>query len=182
MDRDGVIITDAHYARDPEQVQLIPGVAAALRRAREAGWRLIGLSNQSGIGRGIITLREFGSVQARMDAELAAGGAWLDALFYCPHAPEVGCRCRKPATGLLEEAARRFLWDHTASWLVGDKLVDIELALAARLRPVLVKTGQGADEAQKLAADSPVLVMADLPAVVEHILGGRPNSTGDRGP
>ena len=172
LDRDGVIIDDAHYLRDPAGVRLLPGVASALGRARAAGWLLIGVSNQSGIGRGLYGEADFAAVQARVDAQLAAAGARLDALYYCPHAPAAGCRCRKPSPGLLEEAATRFGWRADLSWLVGDKIADVELALAARLGAALVRTGKGEGESARLPAGARVLVAADLAEAVARILAG----------
>ena len=172
LDRDGVIIDDAHYLSDPAGVRLLPGVAAALGRARGAGWLLIGVSNQSGIGRGLYGEADFAAVQARVDAQLLAAGARLDALYYCPHDPAAGCRCRKPSPGLLEEAATRFRWRDDLSWLIGDKVADVELALTARLAPALVRTGKGEGESARLPAGARVLVAADLAEAVARILAG----------
>jgi D-glycero-D-manno-heptose 1,7-bisphosphate phosphatase len=174
LDRDGVIIEDAHYLRDPERVRLLPGAAGALRQARGAGWRIVGLSNQSGIGRGLYGEAEFAAVQREVDTELARGGAWLDALFYCPHAPEAGCRCRKPAPGLLEEAAARLAWEPRLSWVIGDKVSDVELAIATRLRACLVRTGKGAAQESLLPPGAPVLVADDLAAAVARIVAEAP--------
>ncbi len=175
LDRDGVIIEDAQYIRDPERVRLLPGAAEALRRARAAGWRIVGLSNQSGIGRGLYGEADFAAVQRRVDAELERAGAGLDALYYCPHAPEAGCRCRKPGLGLLEEAAGRFVWSAAASWLVGDKASDVALALTAGLRACLVLTGEGARQAALLPPGAPVVVVDDLAAAVTRLLAGDPS-------
>lgn len=170
LDRDGVIIEDAHYLHDPGGVRLLPGVAPALRRMRDAGWLLIGVSNQSGIGRGLYGEREFAAVQRRVDAELASRGAWLDALYYCPHAPQAACACRKPEPGLLQEAAARFHWTPERSWLVGDKATDIELARRAGLSACLVLTGRESGTVAQAAREASTLVCADLSAAVAHIL------------
>jgi len=172
VDRDGVIIADADYPADPAAVRLLPGAAAALARARAAGWLLIGVSNQSGIGRGYYGEAEFTAVQRRVDDDLAAAGAGLDALYYCPHAPADDCRCRKPRTGLLEEAATRFRWVAERSWLVGDKLSDAQLARSAGLRAVLVLTGKGEARGGGLPPGDPVLVAADLAEAVSKVLSG----------
>ena len=170
LDRDGVLLVDRHYLAEPEQVELIPGAGEALCRAREAGLRLVGVSNQSGLGRDRITAAQFTAVMERFDALLAGAGCPLDAFFYCPHAPEAGCRCRKPAPGLLEEAAAVVPFTAAGSWLVGDKLSDVDLALAAGLRPILVRTGYGAEQERGLGDRAGVLVRDDLPAAVEAIL------------
>lgn len=172
VDRDGVIIADAEYPGNPAAVRLLAGSATALARARAAGYLLIGVSNQSGIGRGYYGEADFAAVQRRVDAELAAVGAGLDALYYCPHAPEENCRCRKPRPGLLDEAATRFRWRADRTWLVGDKLSDAELARTAGLRAVLVLTGKGEARACEFPPGDPVLVVADLAEAVSCLLSG----------
>ncbi len=172
VDRDGVIIADADYPGNPSAVRLLPGSATALARARAAGYLLIGVSNQSGIGRGYYSEADFAAVQRCVDAELAAAGAGLDALYYCPHAPQENCPCRKPRPGLLDEAAIRFRWRADRAWLVGDKLSDAELARTAGLRAVLVLTGKGEARARDLPPGDPVLVVADLAEAVSCLLSG----------
>jgi histidinol-phosphate phosphatase family protein len=169
LDRDGVIIIEKDYLADAAGVELVPGVPAALRQARAAGYRLVGVSNQSGLGRGRFTSEQFTGVMRRLDALLEAAGCPLDGFFYCPHAPADGCRCRKPKPGLLEEAATSFTYDPTRSWVIGDKVSDVDLALAAGLGAVLVRTGHGRVQEAALA-DRPALVADDLPAAVTAIL------------
>jgi histidinol-phosphate phosphatase family protein len=170
LDRDGVVIVEKDYLRDAGQVELFPGVIEALRRARAAGFRLVGVSNQSGLGRGFFTLADFDVVMRRLDALLRAGGVALDAFFYCPHAPEAGCLCRKPAPGLLAEAARYLDWIPQQSWVIGDKISDVDLALGAGLRAALVRTGYGSQQERRLGERAPVLVADDLLAAVGAIL------------
>jgi D-glycero-D-manno-heptose 1,7-bisphosphate phosphatase len=174
LDRDGVIIEDRHYLADPEDVKLVPGAAAALARARRAGYTLVGVSNQSGLGRGRFGTGDLARVMTRLDELLAAAGAPLDAFHYCPHAPEDGCDCRKPRLGLLREASHRTPWIPGASWVVGDKPSDVELGRAADLGAVLVRTGYGRASEQEVRArwrdDPRVLVAEDLGAAVEAIL------------
>jgi histidinol-phosphate phosphatase family protein len=172
LDRDGVIITERHYLRDPAAAELISGAGDALLRARERGFRLVGVSNQSGIGRGLYSEEDFRAVQQRVDELLAAAGVWLDALYYCPHAPEEKCACRKPAPGLLQEAATRFEWSTENSWLVGDKAADMEMALAADLGAIMVETGYGREQKLRLNEPARVTIVPDLSAAVAHILGG----------
>lgn len=170
VDRDGVLVVERDYLRRPEEVALVPGAAGALRRARAAGYRLVGISNQSGLGRGRFTAGDFAAVMRRLDELLAAEDCPLDAFYYCPHAPEAGCRCRKPAPGLLEEAARSFVWDGARSWVVGDKLSDVDLALEAGLRPILVRTGYGREQERELGSRAGVIVADDLSAAVDRVL------------
>jgi len=170
LDRDGVVVVEKDYLSDPDQVELVAGVAEALCRARSAGWLLIGVSNQSGLGRGRFTLEQFSLVMHRLDEILAAAGCPLDGFFYCPHAPGEGCRCRKPAPGLLEESAAHFSWDADRSWVIGDKVSDVDLALNHGLRPALVRTGHGLDQEPLLGDRQGVLLADDLPAVIATIL------------
>ncbi len=170
LDRDGVLVVEKDYLRDPAAVVLMPGAAAALRRARAAGFRLIGISNQSGLGRGIFTPSQFAAVMHRFAALLREAGCPLDDFYYCPHAPEADCACRKPRTGLLREARERHAWDPARSWVIGDKISDLDLARAAGLRGVLVRTGHGRAQEAKLPPDRGDPVVDDLAAAVDLIL------------
>jgi histidinol-phosphate phosphatase family protein len=174
IDRDGVVIVDKDYLDDPAGVELLPGVPGALCAAAGAGFALVGISNQSGVGRGRFGLAELAAVMRRVDEALADAGAPLDAMYYCPHAPQDGCRCRKPGPGLLDEAAASFRWDPLRSWVIGDKASDVELGRRHGLGAVLVATGYGADEQGKVAAARPgdprVMFAADLAAAVAAIL------------
>ena len=174
LDRDGVVIRDRDYLADPAEVELLPGVAAAMRRARAAGYLLIGVSNQSGLGRGYFTSADLGAVMERLEADLAVDGASFDGFYYCPHKPGDDCPCRKPRLGLLTEAAAFHHWDPAQSWVIGDKTSDVALGQAAGLGSVLVRTGYGAqdeDEVQRRWPSSPrVLVADDLPQAVALVL------------
>lgn len=174
LDRDGVVIADENYLADPGKVRLLPGVAAAMARAREAGFLLIGVSNQSGIGRGYFSIKEFNQVMKRLERLLDDESVKFDSFFYCPHAPGDDCNCRKPKPGLLEEAQGFHSIDLERSWIVGDKRSDVTFGRAAGLGSVLVRTGYGMSEEQvvrdKWAGDPRVLVADDLPAAVSAIL------------
>lgn len=180
IDRDGVVIVDRDYLADPAGVELLPGVPAALRTAAAAGYALVGISNQSGVGRGRFGQAELEAVMERVDRALAESGTGLDAMYYCPHAPQDGCRCRKPGPGLLEEASAAFRWDAERSWVIGDKASDVELGRRLGLGAVLVATGYGAAERARVAAARPdderVLFAADLAAAVGAILSHRPDA------
>jgi len=174
VDRDGVIIEDGHYLADPAGVRPVPGSLAALARLRTAGWRLACLSNQSGLGRGLLAPSDFAAVQRRVDELLAAAGAPRDVLVYCPHAPEAGCFCRKPALGMVEAVSGLLDWSPADAAMAGDKPSDVALGLAAGVRSFLVRTGRGAAVA---ASDLPpgAETAADLAAVADILLaGGRP--------
>lgn len=174
VDRDGVVIEDRNYLADPAEVALIPGAAEALARARKAGFRLVGVSNQSGLGRGRFSEADLERVMTRVDELLTDASAPLDAMHYCPHAPDDGCPCRKPRRGLLDEAARRTPFLAESSWVVGDKESDVRLGRDAGLGAVLVLTGHGAAEEEYVReqwGDDPrVLIAADLAGAVSRIL------------
>jgi histidinol-phosphate phosphatase family protein len=178
LDRDGVIIADRHYLSDPQQVEILPGVCQALIRARQAGYLLIGVSNQSGMGRGVFGLEEFEAVMEKLDWLLEKEGSALDAFFYCPHAPGDGCHCRKPLRGMLDEASEILNWRPAGSWVVGDKHSDIALGRDAGLGAALVLTGYGLQQEEKVRQtwpnDSLVGVFDDLPLAVDHILENTP--------
>ena len=170
FDRDGTLIEERNYLADPQGVALLPGAAEAVRRAREAGYLAVVLTNQSGVGRGYFTMNEVEAVNRRLGELLAAEGAQLDGIYVCPHAPEDGCDCRKPRTGLVARAARELAMDLAGSWVIGDKAADVELARNAGMRSVLVETGYGASagEGPRRMAD---FVAPDVLAAVEWIAG-----------
>ena len=180
LDRDGVLVVDKHYLSDPAEVEIIRGVPAALARAREAGFRLVGVSNQSGLGRGMFDEAALAAVMERMDELLAAEGVELDAFYYCPHAPEDDCRCRKPRPGLLEEAGKTFRWDPRASWVIGDKVDDVCLGRGAGMGAIHVATGHGAGHRKRVldtwGADPMVLIATDLPGAIATVLDRLPGS------
>lgn len=174
LDRDGVIIVDRDYLADPDGVELVPGVADALLRAAAAGYALIGISNQSGIGRGRFGATELVAVMNRVDEELARCGVRLDAMYYCPHAPADACRCRKPEPGLLEEASVCFRWTPDRSWVIGDKASDVDLGRRHGLGAALVGTGHGRTQRALVEAawpaDPRVLLVPDPATAIDRIL------------
>jgi D-glycero-D-manno-heptose 1,7-bisphosphate phosphatase len=148
LDRDGTIIEDAGYLRDPAGVRLLPGAARAIKELNQHGWIVVVATNQSGIARGLITLDEYGATERRVDELLALEGAKLDAHYVCPHLLELSgpCECRKPGPLLYRQAAERFGIDLSASWWVGDRLRDVLPAELFRGRGILVLTGAGESE------------------------------------
>jgi histidinol-phosphate phosphatase family protein len=131
MDRDGTLIHDVGYPNDPGAVRLLPGAAIALAKLKELGFLLIVVSNQSGIGRGLVTPEQARQVHAEVESQLADFMVRLDGAYYCPHAPEDGCVCRKPSPGMLLRAARELSIDLNRSFMVGDKISDLEAGRAA---------------------------------------------------
>jgi histidinol-phosphate phosphatase family protein len=131
LDRDGTIMEDEHYGRVPDRVRLIDGAAEGIRRANACGIPVVVVTNQSGIGRGIISQAEYAAVAARLDVLLAAQGATIDATYHCPHYPEADgpCRCRKPGTLLYEQAADAMRLDLATSVYIGDRARDVAAAV-----------------------------------------------------
>jgi histidinol-phosphate phosphatase family protein len=139
LDRDGTIILDQVYPREARQVCLLAGVGEALAKIKESGFALVLISNQSGIGRGLITPTEAEEVHQAVVARLAEYGVRLDAAYYCPHAPKEECRCRKPSPEMLLRAAKDLDLDLTKSILVGDKASDIEAGKRAGCQTILLR-------------------------------------------
>jgi D-glycero-D-manno-heptose 1,7-bisphosphate phosphatase len=159
VDRDGTIVEERHYLRTPDEVCLVPGAAEALRRFRRAGFLLFVVSNQSGLGRGLIAPGEHDAVHRRFLELLAAESVLPDDVRYCPHTPEAQCGCRKPATGLLPADWNGELVDWRRSVVIGDKPSDLLLAENAKASGYLVLSGHGRaslDAAPELFAKYPV--------------------------
>lgn len=169
LDRDGTIIKDKHYLSDPAGVELLPGATKGLSLMREAGLGLAVLSNQSGVGRGLFNLEDVRLVNQAMKQLLAREGVELDGVFFCPHAPEEHCSCRKPLPGLVEQAVRSLDVDPTRSFVIGDKACDVELGRAVGAKAILVRTGKGAQcEADGKCA--PDMICNDLHEAGRRIL------------
>ncbi len=149
LDRDGTLLDDPGYLSDPDGVKLFPGVVPTLRRFADAGYAIVLVTNQSGIGRGLFGWADYDRVAARMRQDLEAEGVTLDAECACGHAPAEGANCgwRKPAPGMIQEATRRLDLDLAASLMVGDKPSDLQAGEAAGVgRAVHVLTGHGSQE------------------------------------
>jgi histidinol-phosphate phosphatase family protein len=164
LDRDGTVIEDPGYLSDPRDVRLISGAADALRALRAAGYRLVLVSNQSGIGRGYFSAEQAEAVHRRVVQELALHGVVLDDARYCPHAPDEGCACRKPQPGLLIAAAEELGFDLSQSFMVGNAATDIGAGRNAGCRTILL----GAQPLDGVPAD---VAASDWPAVVSAVTG-----------
>jgi D-glycero-D-manno-heptose 1,7-bisphosphate phosphatase len=143
LDRDGTIIRERHYLSDVALVELEEHAPAALRALQDRGFLLLGVTNQSGVAKGLFSLEAVRAIHARVDLLLEERGVVLSGWFVCPHAAGEGCACRKPAPGLVLEAARKFDIDLARSFIIGDKRSDVELAAAVGATGILVLTGQG---------------------------------------
>ncbi|CAA9513946.1 MAG: hypothetical protein AVDCRST_MAG69-2649, partial [uncultured Solirubrobacteraceae bacterium] len=164
FDRDGTLVVDVPYNGDPDRVELVPTALAALGKLREAGIPTGVVSNQSGIARGLLTEDQVRAVNARIEELLGPLGPWT----WCPHGPDEGCGCRKPAPGMVLEAARRLGVDPRRVAVVGDIGADVEAARAAGARSVMVPTPR--TRAEEVAAAPNVAV--DLESAVDLLLAG----------
>jgi D-glycero-D-manno-heptose 1,7-bisphosphate phosphatase len=179
LDRDGTVNVDRGYLNDPDELELIRGAGPALARLREQGLGLVIVSNQSGIGRGFLDEADLGRIHARLTELLAMDGTALDGIYCCPHLPTDRCACRKPETALVDRAAAEHGFDPAESFVVGDKVCDIELGRRVGATTILVRTGYG----EEAAADSFLeadYIVADLPEAADLIaeLVGAPAPAG----
>ena len=175
LDRDGTINVEVQYLSQVKDFQFIPGVPWALKRLKDAGFLLVVVTNQSGIGRGYYDEAALETLHNHMHADLTAFGAPIDACYFCPHHPEHAtgdylkeCGCRKPLPGMLQQAAHDLDIDLAASFMIGDKLADVEAGLAAGCTSLLVLTGYGSAQVDGLPAG--VSAYPDLQAAAEAIL------------
>ena len=173
LDRDGTIIEDRHYLRKPDQVVIFPGAAAALKRLQDAGLKLFIVSNQSGVGRGYFTLADVENVHQHLLHELGRSGVRFEKIFFAPEAPDVPSHGRKPSPQFLFDARDQFGVDLAQSYVIGDKLADLECGWNAGVKKCsLLRTGCGAqverDFAEKLRR---AVVVNDLDAAAHWILG-----------
>jgi len=175
LDRDGTLLRLVPYLSDPDRAHLYRGAAAALARLAGAGAKLVVVTNQSGVARGLFTRRDVDRVNARMRALLEAEGVRLDAIEVCPHLDELTgpCDCRKPAPGMIVRAARRLGIDPAASWTIGDNASDLGAARAAGTRGALVLTGYGRATARTPAGRKADVTGGSLGVVVRRILAAR---------
>ncbi len=162
LDRDGVINFDSDaYIRTPDEWRPIPGSLEAIATLGAHDFAVVVLSNQSGIGRGLFSEETLEAIHSKMRESVARAGGALSGIYYCPHRPEEACHCRKPAPGLLEQIAADFGRSLTGTPVIGDKLTDVQAALAVDARPILVRTGHGEATAAKLG-NLGIEIYADL--------------------
>ena len=178
LDRDGTINEDRDdYVKSPDEWVPIPGSLEAIARLNHAGWHTVVATNQSGLARGLFDTAVLNAVHAKMNQALARHGGRIDAVFFCPHGPSEGCRCRKPLPGLFELIADRYGIELGGVPLVGDSLRDLQAGAAVGCPTHLVRTGKGAKlsdaEVESVVAQIPgTTVHADLAAFAEHLIQG----------
>jgi len=170
LDRDGVINFDsAQYIKSPEEWRPIPGSLEAIARLTQAGYRVVVATNQSGVGRGLFDMATLNAIHEKMHRAVTQAGGRIEAIFYCPHAADSTCECRKPRPGLLIEIGERFNTPLAQVPAVGDSLRDLEAAAAVSARPMLVLTGKGERTRKEGGMPSGTEVFSDL-AAVSHAL------------
>jgi histidinol-phosphate phosphatase family protein len=171
LDRDGTVIRDAIYIKDPRQVELLPGVPEGLQRLHAAGFALVVITNQSGIARGMLTEEDYAAVRDRLGALLTPYGIQFTASYHCPHHPEVDgpCDCRKPGTGLYRRAADEHGLDPVRSFAIGDRWRDIAPAIALGGQGILVpiESTPAADVAEALTG---AVIAQDFTRAVSLVL------------
>ncbi|MBI4140866.1 HAD family hydrolase [Candidatus Woesearchaeota archaeon] len=171
LDRDGTIIGDGGYNYKPEELVLIPGAIEALKRLKHAGYLLIVVTSQSGIARGYYTEEDYHKFNSHF---LKHTGEFVDDVYYCPHHKEgkpphnIECNCRKPKTGMIEQAVKKWHINLSASWVVGDKTSDVKLGENAGCNTILVETGKAGNDAAYSV--NPTYKAKDLLDAAEHIL------------
>ena len=185
IDRDGTINEDsADYVKSPSEWQPLPGSLEAIARLNHAGWHVVVATNQSGLGRGLFDVASLNAMHAKMHTMLAAVGGRIDAVFYCPHAPDEHCHCRKPEPGLFEQIGERYGLDLRGVPAVGDAPRDLVAAVAAGCEPHLVLTGKAAGYRGHALPDgypTNTIVHQDLAAFADYIVGQdvRPSQAAD---
>ena len=173
LDRDGVINFDSeHFIKSPEEWRPIPGSLEAIARLNQAGYRVVVATNQSGVGRGLFGMTTLTAIHEKMFKALSQVGGRIDAVFYCPHAANSNCECRKPKPGMMLEIGERFGVDLSTVPVIGDSLRDLQAAHAVGARPILVLTGKG--EKTHAAGELPpgTVFYPDLAFAVTALLAG----------
>lgn len=166
LDRDGTLIEEVDFLSKVEDLRFFPFTESAVARLKERGFLVIVVTNQSGVARGLFSEDAVGEIHESIQEHV---GGKIDAFFHCPHMPDAGCECRKPATGMIERARDLFDIEMEGSWMVGDKALDVMTGHNAGLRTALVETGYGAEHVRSLPK-SPDVVASDLDKAVEAIL------------
>lgn len=170
LDRDGVINQDSdQFIKSPDEWKPIPGSLEAIAKLNQWGWRVVVASNQSGVGRGLFGMDTLNAINDKMVKSLAQVGGRLDAIFFCPHAADSTCDCRKPKPGMFMQIAERFNADLNGVPAVGDSLRDLQAGITVGCQPYLVLTGKGLKTREDPALPEHTLVYPDLAAVVADL-------------
>jgi D-glycero-D-manno-heptose 1,7-bisphosphate phosphatase len=170
LDRDGTIVVDRHYLADPDALEFKPGAAAGLRRMSDMGFRLVIITNQSGIARRIFSLSRLEEIHARLRQMLDSAGVRLDGIYFCPHEPADACECRKPKLGLMRRASEELGFDMSEAIVIGDKESDVEFGRRAGAVTFLI----GKPESPSISSTAADHVVEDLEEAADIIGSGRP--------
>jgi D-glycero-D-manno-heptose 1,7-bisphosphate phosphatase len=171
LDRDGTIVVDRHYLSDPDCLEFEAGAPEGLRAMYEDGCRLVVITNQSGIGRGLFSHGQLREIHDRLGRMVESIGARLEGIYYCPHLPDDGCGCRKPQIGLFSQAASELGFAASSATVIGDKMSDIEFGHRAQADTILV----AADSYCLASRPKPDFVVMDLVQAAEIIAARRRN-------
>ena len=170
LDRDGTINQDSdQYIKSTAEWQPIPGSLQAIARLTQGGWRIVVATNQSGIARGLFDMATLNAIHAEMHRAVSQAGGRIDAIFFCPHAADAGCECRKPKPGLLREIAARMGVELSSVPVIGDALRDLQAAAAAGAKPHLVLTGKGKKTRDAGGLPEGTRIAADLAAIAARL-------------
>ena len=169
FDRDGTLNVEKNYLYRFADWEWIPGAQDSIKLLRSAGFMVVVVSNQAGIARAMYLPGDVDELHAQVQKDLQRGGTLIDAFYYCPHHPDfdASCSCRKPAPGMLMQSAQDLNIDLAASWMIGDKAIDVQAGLAAGVKSLLVETGYGTKDRHQL--DSGVLVFASVVEAAVHV-------------
>jgi D-glycero-D-manno-heptose 1,7-bisphosphate phosphatase len=171
LDRDGTIVIDREYLSDPAELEFMPRAVDGLRALHELGYRLVVVTNQSGVGRGLYSEHRLHEIHDRLTDMMRLAGAPLAGIYYCPHAPEAGCACRKPATGLLIKAASELNFEPASAITIGDKFSDVEFGRRAGTTTILLSS-KGSPTGSAVAPDFVVENLWEAARAI-NALGGR---------
>ena len=169
IDRDDTISRDVHYCRRPGDFELLPKAAAGIKLLNQEGFKVVVITNQSGIARGYFTEDMLNKIHQKMVDELAKSGAHVDAIFFCPHHPDDNCECRKPKPKLAHQAIKQLLIDPQQSFTIGDRLMDVELAKAIGCKSAMIPSEPGKTELRK-SSISPDYIASDLVSAAKWII------------
>jgi histidinol-phosphate phosphatase family protein len=161
LDRDGTVSRYVEYCRRPKDLSLLPGAGEAIKRLNHRGLAVIVVTNQSAIGRGWLTVRMLEAIHQKMRRELRRAGARIDQIYFCPHRPEDGCGCRKPASGMFERAAQELRLELRESYMIGDRALDVASGMAIGARTILVRTGHPPEPGQQARPDFEAATLAE---------------------
>lgn len=171
LDRDGVINYDSdEYIKSPDEWHAIPGSLEAIAQLNRAGFHVFVVTNQSGVARGLYDLETLAQIHEKFISELASVGGYVDEIFFCPHHPQENCECRKPKPGLFYQIQKKYHVNLTEIFYIGDSLVDMQVAMTAGCKPILVLTGNGKKTLAENPGFSNVEHFVDLASAVRFIL------------